>query len=152
MQFPNASGTNLHGQTFNLPQDLTGQLNIVTLAFTQWQQPLVDTWVAPLEKLVQANPIIAFYEIPTVYPMNWLRRRWLDGIMRAGIPDDAVRARTITIYVDIEEFLAEIGLPNPHNIYTLVIDRSGHIYWGIAGEYRPEHGNAIQNAITEQRI
>jgi len=150
MKFPNVKGTNLHNERFNLPGDLEGTLNVLNIAFTQWQQPLVDTWVQPLERISQEHPNIAFYEIPTIFPMNWFRRRWLDAVMRAGIQDDIVCARTITIYVDIPTFLQQTSLPNQHNIYTLLVDRAGSIYWGTSGEYRPEHGAALQRAIQNQ--
>lgn len=45
MQFPDVSGSNLLRQKLELPAGFEGELNVVLIAFQQWQQRLVDTWL-----------------------------------------------------------------------------------------------------------
>ena len=45
-QFPQVSAVNLARKRLNLPQDLEGRINIVFVAFQQWQQGEVDTWIS----------------------------------------------------------------------------------------------------------
>lgn len=44
MRFQNASGSNLQRNKLNHPDDFEGELNVVMVAFQQWQQSHIDTW------------------------------------------------------------------------------------------------------------
>ena len=57
---------NLEKKKYIVPQDLEGKINIVTVAFQQWHQGLVNTWVPFLEEIKQKYPQIYFYEFPTI--------------------------------------------------------------------------------------
>ena len=48
---------------------------------------------------------------------------YLDGIMRAGIRDDRIRDRTITAYVDLDQFLEILDIPSNETIYWFLIER-----------------------------
>ena len=48
---------------------------------------------------------------------------YLDGIMRAGIRDDRIRDRTITAYVDLEQFLENLDIPSNETIYWFLIEK-----------------------------
>ncbi|MDF1538243.1 MAG: hypothetical protein P1Q69_05015 [Candidatus Thorarchaeota archaeon] len=84
--FPEVKGSNLAGTEMRIPTDLSGNLNVVMIAFQRWHQDLVDSWIPFLNELVLKNPDIDFYELPTIRRMNWLYRTMLDGGMKAGIP------------------------------------------------------------------
>ena len=45
MQFPTVAGKNLERNSFHLPRDLDGKLNVLLIAFQRWHQSLVDTWI-----------------------------------------------------------------------------------------------------------
>ena len=42
--------------------------------------------------------------------------------MRAGIRDDRIRDRTITAYVDLDQFLENLDIPSNETIYWFVHD------------------------------
>ena len=91
MIFPQASGTNLLRQKLTLPDDLQGEINILLIAFQQWQQASVDSWVPLLRTLEQTYPSVRFYELPVIYKMKFLSQTFLYDGMRAGIPTDRKR-------------------------------------------------------------
>ena len=43
--------------------------------------------------------------------------------MRAGIRDDRIRDRTITAYVDLEQFLTYLDIPSNETIYWFLIEK-----------------------------
>ena len=149
MIFPQASGTNLLREKLTLPDDLQGEINILLIAFQQWQQASVDSWVPRLRTIEQAYPIVQFYELPVIYKMNFLSQTFLNEGMRAGIPNPATRAKTITLYLDKSKFRRALAIPNEDAIVIMVIDRSGNIIWRSAGTYSEEKGAELLQAIRE---
>jgi hypothetical protein len=53
MRFPTATGPNLQREKLTLPSDFGGGLSITLIAFEQWQQNTVDTWLPFVEQLEQ---------------------------------------------------------------------------------------------------
>lgn len=60
-------------------------------------------------------------EVPTIRKTNKLNEIYLDGVMRAGIRDDRIRNRTITAYLNKEEFKEDLDIPNEETIYWFLI-------------------------------
>lgn len=117
----------------SIPADLEGDLNLVVLAFWQRHQTLVDTWM-PLGKNLEARyPGLAVYELPVIQDRSRISQWFIDSGMRAGIPDLAVRKRTITLYLDKPPFLEAIGINDDSTIHSMLIDRTGQIQWRAQG-------------------
>jgi hypothetical protein len=148
MRFPEVSGSNLLRQKTTLPRDLQGELNILLVAFHQWHQTLVDTWVPVARQLEESYPGVCFYEIPVIQKMNILYQTFINEGMRAGIPNQATRQKTITLYLDKKEFLRALNIPDDQTIWVLVIDRAGNVLWHSQDVFTPEKGEALRNAIT----
>lgn len=98
--FPRVRGANLERRPFTLPEDFEGDRNLVLIAFRREQQFDIDTWVAVAKRLVHKHKGFRYYELPTISRSVPLARCWLDVAMRAGIPDQAAREATITLYLD----------------------------------------------------
>lgn len=49
MTFPTVNGSNLQRAKLTLPQDFEGDYNLLFIAFQQWQQDEVNTWIALAE-------------------------------------------------------------------------------------------------------
>jgi hypothetical protein len=134
-RFPPVSGANLEGRHFNLPNDFEGALNVVLVAFQRQQQDDVDTWTPFLRGLAAEHADLRVYELPTLgrryIPMRWM----IDGGMRRGIPDKAVRMTTITLYIDKSPYRRALGLGDESQIYVLLVDRAGTILWRGAGRH-----------------
>ncbi|MEL7637211.1 MAG: hypothetical protein AAGU03_05600, partial [Anaerolineaceae bacterium] len=74
MSFPTINGSNLRRQKLSLPQDFEGRFNLIFVAFQQWQQMEVNTWVPLAEKLEEQFPGLVYYELPTIRSLNTLSR------------------------------------------------------------------------------
>jgi hypothetical protein len=152
MKFPETSGSNLLRQKVTLPDDLQGELNILLVAFYRWHQDLVDTWVPTVSQLEGAYSGVRFYEIPVIQKMNFVYRTFINEGMRAGIPNQATRQKTITLYLNKEDFRRAVDIPDERTIWVLVIDRQGNILWRTKGAYTQEKGDALLKAITTSNL
>lgn len=148
MQFPQIKGQNIDGQSFTLPADFGGALNIVSIAFLQEHQADVNTWVPFFNTLQSEQPDLAVYELPTVKRGTWLFRRMVDYWMSSGISDPHTRATTITLYTDVQQFMQTVGLPVDDRIYILIVDRAGNIHWRTEGRYAPEKAAELTTALA----
>lgn len=147
MHFPTVTGSNLERRRFNLPGDLKGEKNLVTLAFWRDHQMLVDTWMPLARRLQQRHEDLVAYELPVIASRNRLSQLFIDSGMRAGIPDRAVREQTITLYVDKAKFLGPLGIKDQSTIHTLLIDRSGRLLWQTSGPLDPDKEVALSDFL-----
>jgi ATP10 protein len=150
MRFPQVTGSNLLRQKVTLPDDLRGELNILFVAFYQWHQAQVDSWIPLARQFEKSFPGVQFYETPVIQKMNLISKTFINEGMRAGIPNQTTREKTITLYIDKEEFRRALDIPNEENIWVLVLDGAGNVLWRTQGAYSPEQGEALLHAIQEQ--
>lgn len=135
--FPPTQGQNLEGRTLEMPRDFAGALNVVFIAFKREQQADVDSWGAALDSLRKRHADLRVYELPTLGRRYRLIRPMIDGGMRRGIPDSAVRAATITLYIDKGPFKRALGITTEDRIEVLLVDRRGNIRWQRSGPVTP---------------
>lgn len=147
--FPRVQGANLERESFTLPDDFEGEINLALIAFTREQQADIDTWIPAARELARSHPGFRYYELPTISRGVPLARWWLDGAMRAGIPDHAARAATITLYLDKRAFREALELPSEKTIYALLVDRMGRILWRAEGAWTDEKGRALQQVVAD---
>jgi hypothetical protein len=143
MQFPEVIGSNLQRKKLTLPQDFQGELNLVMIAFQQWQQTQVDTWIPFARQLEETYPGVRYYELPTIQRLNALARTFVNEGMRAGIPNPVARERTITLYLDKDDFRQALQLSHEDDIYVLLLDRQGQVLWRAGGAFTPEKGESL---------
>lgn len=133
--FPQVSGKNLDGTPLNLPGDFAGKVNLVFVAFAREQQSDVDSWKPLVDEVHQRFPDVKVYEVPVLSRSYSLFRGFIDGGMRRGIPDPAVRAATITLYIDKNPFDTALGATSEGAIIVLLVRPSGEILWRTTGRY-----------------
>jgi hypothetical protein len=149
MQFPNVSGNDLLKNRITLPEDLTSRLNVLIVAFQQWHQGLVNSWVPVLNNLVEQNADFDYFELPTIRKMNWLSRSIIDNGMRAGIPSRDTRRRTITLYIDKEPFKRELQIPDESEIHLFLVTNDGEILWRESGSVSEEKAETLIHTVKE---
>lgn len=152
MRFPTIEGSNLERDKVLLPQDLEGDLNVVLVAFQQWQQNTIDTWLAPLEPLERERSGLKVYELPVIQRMNRLYQMVINEGMRAGIPNRRARQRTITLYLDKTSFRRALGMADEDDIYVLLLDRRGQVLWRTRGRYTAEKAAGLAEAIDDAQF
>src|SRR5512146_1184526 len=146
--FPRVQGANLERRSLTLPDDFAGERNLVLIAFKREQQFEIDTWIPAARQLAREYPDFRYYELPTISRNVPLARWWLDGAMRAGIPDRAAREATITLYLDKTAFRQALQLPREETIYALLVDRAGQVYWRAEGRATDEAVRALSQALA----
>jgi hypothetical protein len=149
VQFPTLKARNLLRRQVTLPIGLEGDVNILLVAFQQWQQSSIDTWLPFVKKLENAYNGVRYYELPVIRQMNPLSRTFINEGMRAGIPDALARERTITLYLDKIAFRQELNLPHEDEIYVLLVDREGQVLWRMEGTFTAGKGAALAQAVDD---
>jgi len=149
MQFPPVTGSNLHRRKVNLPQGFEGELNLVLVAFQQWQQRVIDTWIPFCRQLEESDPRVRYYELPTIQRLNALARTFINEGMRAGIPDPLARERTVTLYLDNEGFRRALDIPGEDDIHVFLVDREGQVLWRGEGAFTPEKARSLAEAMAK---
>jgi len=148
VRFPTVTFDNLEGRSLTLPADFNGERNVVFVAFQMEQQKDVDTWAPWLKRTLPKYPGSDFYEIPTIQrmvaPMRWVINRG----MRGGIPDRAVRERTVTLYIDKEPFKRSLGITTESVIQVLLVDKAGRVWWRTTGSYSPAKAAELEQALA----
>jgi hypothetical protein len=151
MQLPSVQGSNLKRQKMIFPDDFAGDVNLVFIAFLRHHQDLIDEWVPFVEELAKEHPEFHYYEFPTLPHRGPIYRTFLNEGMRAGIPDEVTRARTITLYLDKRAFRKALDIENEQNIWVFLFDKSGKVLWRIEGKFSPQKGVALSDALTHLR-
>lgn len=149
VHFPLVSGQNLQRKEFVFPRDFEGEFNLVMIPFKQNHQLIVNTWIPFAQDVEASFPGFVYYELPTIYEMPTLSRTFINEGMRAGIPDQTSRDRTITLYLNKEEFKTALDIPTENDIFLFIVDRQGSILWRAEGEFTPEKGENLVTAVKE---
>ncbi len=149
MKLPNVSGFNLLRQKIELPSDLRGNINLLFIAFNQWHQMEVNSWLPLVVELEQTQSGFNYYELPTIQRMNVLAQKFINEGLRAGIPDHSNRERTITLYLDKQAFKRKLNMPDEDHIYILLTDQVGKVLWLARGEMTVEYSQSLWHTINK---
>jgi len=144
------SGRSLDGRSYELPGDLAKPYNLLVVAFRREQQTLIDGWLPWLTGLQRRHRDVAVYELPVLSSVYGPVRRFIDGGMTRGIPDPAARARTVTVYTDVQKVVENLGLAGTDTIAVLVVERSGRILACEHGGFEQEKAGRLATALTPE--
>ena len=148
MTFPTVNGSNLQRAKLTLPQDFAGKVNLLFIAFQQWQQDEVNTWIPLAESFEAQYPGLVYYELPTIRALNALSKFFINEGMRAGIPNPKSRERTITLYLEKDDFRTALGLEDEEHIYALLIDHQGNELWRARGPLSQSGKTSLLEALS----
>ena len=149
MQFPSVKGKNLDRETQTFPASFEANLNLVFIAFQQWQQASINTWLPFSASLEQERDDFMYYEFPTIQAMNPIFRTFINEGMRAGIPDPKSRQRTVTLYLDKEEFRASLDMGDEEQIFILLVRQGGEVLWRTRAEFSEEKASSLLRVIGQ---
>jgi hypothetical protein len=83
--------------------------------------------------------------------MSSLSRMFLNEGMRAGIPNQKSRQRTVTLYLDRAIFRRATGIPDERQVHILLVDRDGRILWRESGRFDEDKGRSLAAAVAQLR-
>ena len=149
MRLPKVKGSNLARQTMIFPDDFAGEVNLVFIAFLRWHQDHIDEWVPHVERLAREFPNLRFYEFPTLSSRGFVYRTFLNEGMRAGIPDEATRARTITLYLDKAAFRDALDIVGEQDIWLYLFDKAGQVLWRTQGNFTEEKLESLHEHLSQ---
>lgn len=149
MKFPALKVRDLEGAEHVIPHGLTGGPHVIIVAFEQWHQMLVDRWVPGLHALAGRHPGLEVWEVPSISTGYRLFRGYIDGGMRAGIPDPDTRRHTLTAYTDLHALARELEIESLDTIRVFLVDCQGTILWRAAGEPSDTSFDEIEGVIPE---
>jgi hypothetical protein len=145
--FPVVSGYNLDRQEFEFPTDFAGDYNLVIIAFQQVHQYTVNAWIPFAQEIEAAFPGFVYYEFPTIAALPAFSRTFINEGMRAGIPDQTARERTITLYLDKNSFRSALDITDEDEISIFLVDRDGDILWRETGEFTQEKAGQLMGVL-----
>ena len=152
VQLPTVSGKNLLRQKMVFPRDFAGEINLVFIPFQRWHQNQVDSWVPLVEKVASELSTFHYYEFPTLERMNRLSQMFLNEGMRAGIPNEGTRGRTVTLYLDKVLLRKALAIPDESETVIILFDRQGRQLWRTNGAFSEEKGAELQTAVSESTV
>lgn len=150
MRFPEVASRDLEGRERVLPDDLPAGPRVLLVAFQRWHQLLVDSWGAGLDGLVEEFPGLTVWEVPALSRAYALGRFYIDGGMRAGIPNIDTRRHTLTAYTDLNKLAQNLELPDLGTIYVLLLDETGEVVWRQSGEASAEKVASLREALLKK--
>lgn len=131
--FPRINGTNLEGDQLMIPQDLEGKKKLLVVAYKRKQQEDINTWLEASTELLKKYPDFSVYEIPVLKKFNFLMRFNINNGMRYGIGSKEQRERTITLYLDKEQFNSTLNIDSEDTIYAFLLNENNEIIWRTQG-------------------
>ena len=147
-RFPPVTGETLTGRVLDLPEDFEGELNLVFVAFKRDQQSDVDTWVPVGESVEAEYDDVRYYELPVINRLYAPARPFIDGGMRAGIPDRHTRERTVTVYTDKRTVRRALDIEAEDAIQAFLVDREGVVYWRAEGPRAEADADHLRDVLA----
>jgi hypothetical protein len=149
MRLPKVEASNLARKKMVFPDDFAGEINLVFIAFLRQHQDLIDEWVPFVEQLASEFPGLQYYEFPTLPRKGFFYRTFLNEGMRAGIPDPATRARTITLYLDKANFREALDIQHERSMWVYLFDKKGELLWRTEGRFSEDKGEVLRTRLSQ---
>lgn len=146
--FPTVNGSNLLREKKSLPADFKGQMNLLFIAFKQWQQSEVNSWVPWINEMENKYPGLMYYELPVIEDRNSLSKWFINEGMRAGIPNPITRERTITLYLNKDDFRNSLDLRDEEHIHIVLLGRNDDVMHRERGVFIPETADCLEKMIA----
>ncbi|NMB59837.1 MAG: hypothetical protein GYA12_11765 [Chloroflexi bacterium] len=148
VRFPTVSGSNLLRQKMKLPGDFKGELNLIFVAFQQWQQSEINSWIPDVMEWEKQYPGLVYYELPVIEDRNNLYKWFINEGMRAGIPNPLTRERTITLYLHKPDFTLSLEMTDEEHIYVLLLNKDHQELARFRGMYSRESADNLSRYLA----
>ena len=151
MRFPAIEARDLEGHQHMLPDGLPAGRRLLLVAFRRWHQILIEGWKSRLTLLERENPDLTVWEVPALGRRYRPARPYIDGGMRAGIPDPYVRLHTLTAYTDLPALLSALEMSNTETVHAFLVADDGEVLWTDEGEADASKIQSLDVALRASR-
>ncbi len=146
--FPTISGESLARTNVTVPNDFRGKVTLVSAAFVQPAQELIDTWAKPTLAKYFGRADFAYLELPILpkrFEFFGLGASWINNGMRSGI-DPKLHASVVTLYTDLDPYYVRMG-PDRNTAYIYLLDQNGTVVGRWTGAATTENISALHQQI-----
>jgi hypothetical protein len=144
-RLPSVVGQTLSETAFRIPADLPPTGSVVLLGFDRAHQSFIDDWTAGLANV---QPSLIVLKMPIIAPTNALSRNFIQFGMRRATPEGNPRDRTVTVFTDVDAFVAAVKLPGDRAPYALAVDAAGNVLATATGTFTPSEGERLVRALA----
>lgn len=146
IRFPSVTGTNLVGETLNLPDDFAA-LTLVLMPFDEAQTTRMAAWLPLAQELAAQHPTFAYYNVPTLKEVEPLVRLAITGGMVLAVPRDVHPVTVMLFLEDKELFLEALNVPDIDEPQAFLLNDSGEVIWRVRGDYSDEAAASLRAAV-----
>jgi hypothetical protein len=147
-RLPELRGEFLTRREAVLPEAAEGRVALLLLGFTYKSRFAVEGWAGKFRARFEADPRVAFYELPMVGGMAKLGKRFIDSGMRRGTPEKDYE-RVITVYRDTNSWKQRVVYGEPDAAYLILLDRTGKIAWRYQGAFEQGTFQELTRKVSE---
>ncbi|MFO7992036.1 MAG: hypothetical protein R6U61_07075 [Thermoplasmata archaeon] len=145
-KFPRITADALSGKKVTIPDDVSGEMTLIGVAFVREAQGMLDSWMEYFQDLCKGKDI---YELPMIDGVFWkILSGFIDGGMRAGIPEEK-HDYVVTYYGDTSEFRKELGMDDKNLAYIFLIDGDGYILFQGSGYPNEEEKKELLKVVKK---
>lgn len=150
LRFPTISGLNLLGEDRTLPADFEGDWALVIVPFSDEQQAGAADWLPIARDLADAYPTLRYYNVPVFPDIAAPLRLVIRAGMGVAIPDPALQALTITVFLDERDaFLRALEIPDVETTQVFLLNADDAVIWRGRGAYDDAAGDALRAILVE---
>lgn len=123
-RFPSVVGESLQKKEVRLPEDFSGRVTVLLVAYKQEAQFDVDRWILGM---MQLNTPAKIVEVPTIAGMMpRVVQGFINEGMRSGIPAEDWSS-VVTVFGDAGKLISVLGNEHPKRCYAVVLNKQGSI-------------------------
>jgi Polyketide cyclase / dehydrase and lipid transport len=129
-------GHTLSGLPRDFPRDLEHPLNLLVVGIQPEHRWVVDGWATWLSELRRVEVRdLGVYRVAVLGSRYSPVRRSINESMARALADPADRARTVTVYTDVEHVAGRLGLHDTETIAVVLVERSGRVLARERGQF-----------------
>ena len=147
--FPSLTAYSLNKAKLNLPQDFSGQVDLLLISFRPEQQKQIDGWMPVAQALQHTNFNFRWYQMPVSSSENFVFRWWDSSSMRSDDTDPETWPWIVPLYVDKLHFRRSLRIPTEKQIAVLLVNKKGNVLWHAEGAISPEKRQSLIEAVNQ---
>ena len=145
-RFPAVTGEALDGTPFSAPRDFAGMRTVAFVGFALDHRPELETWVPFTDALVGRGRVRARLFVGLGVPK--LVRKGIVKAMKAAVTAPELRAATIPLFVDVENFCRALGIGDRAHLTILLVEPDARIIWRGSGPFSEPAGASLSAALS----